>query len=383
MRKSLLALPLAAALVFSACTKQKTETEAPQPQSNASTVPAETPPANHWKYFSADENGSIALKNADAVSDIPAAAFKPWTEAVRVTDFGLHHENAAFLINKCGLYPIGALRSTAQLPVGHELFSHVTAGDLYTVNGEYFIRIYHNSIFLSHGAENTHFLLRTDPEGKDYTTAADVTHLHLPKAAQCKSLEQAGGQWYASFKADNGTDISFFYIRCADFVAFMQDDAYKYIEQLSAEALRTACEPPLYNRMPDTLKELANTIETDTDLYLKVFTEDSTHGTVFVKPAQKRTTHNEESVPINGYAVQYRQNDGKQKAAILLPDGTLLLNADGNDSRSVQLPSLPENFNYTVFHLTDTAITAAWEESAFYEVGRAGIFTAALSELGL
>ena len=81
--------------------------------------------------------------------------------------------------------------------------------------------------------------------------------------------------------------------------------------------------------------------------------------------------------------MQYRQNDGKQKAAILLPDGTLLLNADGNDSRSVQLPSLPENFNYTVFHLTDTAITAAWEESAFYEVGRAGIFTAALSELGL
>ena len=383
MRKSMFALPLAAALVFSACTKKTTESEAPQPQRSASAVSAELSSTHHWKYFSAGEGGSVELKNADAVSDIPVAVFKPWTEAVRVADFGLHHQNAAFLINKCGLYPISALQSTAQLPVGHELLSHVTAGDLYTVNGEYFIRIYQNSIFLSHGTENTYFLLRTDSEGKNYATAADVMRLHLPKTAQCKSLEQAGGQWYASFKADNGADISFFYVRCADFTALMQDDAYKHIEQLSAEALRAACEPPLYNRMPDLIKELADTIENNRDLYLKVFAEDSAHGTVFLKPARKRSSSTEETVPINGYAVQYRQNGGKQKAAILLPDGTLLLNAEGNERRSAQLPSLPENFSYTAFSISDTAITAAWEESAFYEVGRAGIFTAALSELGL
>lgn len=385
MRKSMLALPLAAALVFSACTKQKTETEVPQAQKSASAVTVETPPANHWKYFSVGDNGSIQIKNADAVSEIPAAVFKPWTEAVRVADFGLNHGNAVFLINKCGLYPIRSLQSNALLPAGHELFSHVTAGDLYMVDGQFFIRVYQNSIFLSRDiSENTHFLLRTDPECKLYTPVADIANLHLPKAAQCKSLEQAGGQWYASFKADNGTDISFSYVKCGNFAVFMQQDAYKHIEQLSAEEFRAACEPPLYNRMPDMLKELANAIENTRDLYLKTFTEDSADGTVFFKPARNQTNSTmEEKVPITVYTVQYSQSDANRGAALLLPDGTLMLNMSGRGIRKAQLPSLPENFIYTAFSISDTEITAAWEESIFYEVGRAGIFTAELSELGL
>ena len=385
MRNSILALPLAAALVFSACTKQKTETASPQTPKSAPSAPTEVPSANHWKYFSVGDNGSVQLKNADAVSEIAAAAFKPWTEAVRVADIGLHHGEAVFLINKCGLYPIRSLQSNAQLPVGYELFSQATAGDLYTVDGQYFIRIYQNSIFLSRGiSENTYFLLRTDPECKVYTPAADVTNLHLPKGAQCKSLEQAGGQWYASFKADNGTDISFSYVKCSDFTVFTQEDAYKHAAPLSAEDFRAACEPPHYGRMPDMLKELADTIENNRDLYLKVFTEDSADGAIFFKPARDQTSDTlEERVPINVYAVQYSQNDGNRSAALLLPDGTLMLNMSGRGIRKAQLPSLPENFIYTAFSISDTSITAAWEESVFYEVGRAGIFTAELSELGL
>ena len=383
MRKSMLALPIAAALVFSACTKQKTETEVPQVQESASAVPVESPSINHWKYFFVDGNGSVQVKDADAVSEIPAAVFKPWTEAVRVADFALNHGDAVFLINKCGLYPVHSLQVNAPLPAGHELFSQATAGDLYTVDGQFFIRIYQNSIFLSHGAsQNTYFLLRTDSSFKTYMPVADVTNLHLPKEAQCKSLEQVAGQWYAGFKTDNGTDISFFYVKCNTFTALTQDDAYKHIEQLSAEEFRAACEPPYYNRMPDMLKELADTIENNTDLYLKVFTEDSAHGNVFLKPARNQAGGNlEEKISVNAYAIRYSQRDGTQSAALLLPDGTLLVNINGSGIKKMQLPSLPENFSYTAFAISDTAVTAAWEEAAFYEVGRTGIFTAELSEL--
>ena len=383
MRKSMLALPIAAALVFSACTKQKTETEVPQVQESASAVPVESPSINHWKYFFVDGNGSVQVKDADAVSEIPAAVFKPWTEAVRVADFGLNHGDAVFLINKCGLYPVHSLQVNTPLPAGHELFSQATAGDLYTVDGQFFIRIYQNSIFLSHGAsQNTYFLLRTDSSFKTYMPVADVTNLHLPKEAQCKSLEQVAGQWYAGFKTDNGTDISFSYVKCSNFATFMQKDAYKHITPLSAEEFRAVCEPPLYHRMPDMLKELANAIESNRDLYLKVFTEDSVDGSMFFKPAQNQTNDTmEERVPVNLYAVQSSKSDGKQNAAILLPTGTLLLNTGDNSIQKLHLPSLPENFNYTAFSISDTEITAAWEESVFYEVGRAGIFTAALSEL--
>ena len=99
MRKSMLALSLAAALVFSACTKQKAETASSQTPKSASTVPVEAQPANHWKYFSIGDNGSVEFKNADAVSAIPAVVFKPWTEAVQVSDFGLNNGDAVFLIN--------------------------------------------------------------------------------------------------------------------------------------------------------------------------------------------------------------------------------------------------------------------------------------------
>lgn len=383
MRKSMLALPIAAALVFSACTKQKTETEVPQVQESASAVPVESPSINHWKYFFVDGNGSVQVKDADAVSEIPAAVFKPWTEAVRIADFALNHGDAVFLINKCGLYPVHSLQVNAPLPAGHELFSQATAGDLYTVDGQFFIRIYQNSIFLSHGAsQNTYFLLRTDSSFKTYMPVADVTNLHLPKEAQCKSLEQVAGQWYAGFKTDNGTDISFSYVKCSNFATFMQKDAYKHITPLSAEEFRAVCEPPLYHRMPDMLKELTNAIESNRDLYLKVFTEDSVDGSMFFKPAQNQTNDTmEERVPVNLYAVQSSKSDGKQNAAILLPTGTLLLNTGDNSIQKLHLPSLPENFNYTAFSISDTEITAAWEESVFYEVGRAGIFTAALSEL--
>jgi len=91
----------------------------------------------------------------------------------------------------------------------------------------------------------------------------------------------------------------------------------------------------------------------------------------------------EERVPVTVYAVQYPQRDGKQNAAILLPNGTLLLNTGDNSIQKLHLPSLPENFIYTAFSISATEITVAWEESVFYEVGRTGIFTAELGELGL
>ena len=58
MRKPMLALPLAAALVFSACTKQKTETIPQQVHSNAAAVSVEQAHTDHWRYFSSGDNGS-------------------------------------------------------------------------------------------------------------------------------------------------------------------------------------------------------------------------------------------------------------------------------------------------------------------------------------
>lgn len=83
------------------------------------------------------------------------------------------------------------------------------------------------------------------------------------------------------------------------------------------------------------LKALAGTIENDTDLYLKTFTGASAHGIVFLKPARNEADGNgEEKAPVNAYAVQYTQSDGKQSAALLLPDGALSVNMNGSGIRN-------------------------------------------------
>lgn len=384
MRNRIPALLLvAAALVFSTCAKDSVS-EAPQP---AGEQPPEhsvsLPAASHWRYFSASGGNSLQIKDAGTISEIPATEFRPWTEAVRVVDCGLSQKDAVFLINKCGLCTAERLRYDAHLPVGHDLFLQASAGDLYNVEGNYFIRVYQNSVFLPQNEpQNKYFLLRTGLDAESYSPAADVANLHLPKEAQCKALEKIDDQWYASFKADTGTGISFFYIKCNDFSVFTRDDAFKYVEHISAEDFRTACQPVSYEKMPDMLKNLADKIENDTDVYLRVFTEKSAQGLTFLKRAQDKTdTHPEEKASVNAYALYYPQDSGTYRAAILLPDGTLLLNADGTDSKELRLPLLPKDFNYTAFYLSDTSIVAAWEETVFYEVGRAGIFTADLEEL--
>lgn len=134
--------------------------------------------------------------------------------------------------------------------------------------------------------------------------------------------------------------------------------------------------------MPKKLKSLADTIKNNTALYFKVWFDGAAHSTLFFKSAQN-TSRNmfEEGLPQSVYALHHTDNNGAQTAAILLPDGTFLLNTEKRGIIKLQLPSLPENFRYTAFFISDTAIVAAWEESAFYQVGRTGFFSAQLQEL--
>ncbi|MEL3906600.1 MAG: hypothetical protein P1P65_06190 [Treponema sp.] len=362
--------------ILVSCAKEE-KTELPPVQEQLPVQPA----LHHWRYFHADDDGSVQIKAAAAVAGIPPVRFRPWTEAVRVADCAIAHSPAVFLINKCGLYPVEHLTEDIHLPVQHRLFGSASAGNLYTVDGEYFVRIYQNSVFLPHNKiENDCFLLRIGSEAP--APAGYTANLNLPKYAQCKALEYANGTWYASFKADSGTDISFSYLKSHDFTLFTQDAAAQQLEPVSAEEFRDACEPAGYQRMPQPVKELADAIETAAPVYLRLFTEDGRYGTVFLKPGTPHDggTASSQDGRLEADALYYTR-DGKLTAAVLLPDGTCLLSTAGQEIQTFKLPPLPRGFVYTCFFLSGTQITAAWEERAFYEVGRSGLFTASLHEL--
>ena len=75
------------------------------------------------------------------------------------------------------------------------------------------------------------------------------------------------------------------------------------------------------------------------------------------------------SVPVYGDAGSYYA---------LLPDGTLVWSREQGGGGVLSLPSLPASFSYTNLVKKDTFIIASWEESVFYNVGRAGIFVGRL-----
>lgn len=365
------AVMITAALVFS-CTQKKID--------EVQISETSTAKVHHWLYFQPDGTDSFRLKSAAALSEIPSVPFVPWTEAVRTADFSISGTHPIFLINKCGLFARGRIQENIQLPLQHDLFSRTSAGGLYRISGKNFVRVYQHSLFTEDNRQtNEYFLLQNDGISELHTPVAKNSYLQLASTAQCTALEYAQDQWYLSFKNDTKTDVAFTYLRCKDFSHLFQNDAYKYAEVISSEEFRDACEPQPYEKMPRILKELADTIDHTAPLYIRIFTQETEHAQVFLK--QPFSSGTQEEKIMEAKALAYTRDNGTHCAAILLPNGKLYLNISEYGIREVYLPPLPYNFMYSHFFITETEILAAWEETAFYEVGRTGFFTASLSEL--
>lgn len=393
LRNALFGLLLCgAALIIPACSRNDAAPQAVQSSpASASRHGSSADPegnsfsasVNHWYWFAAKTDGSIRLQGTENIGAVPQAAFRPWTESVRIADCSFNNE-ALFLINKCGVYPLKTLQQDALLSVQHSQLAAATAADMYTVGGEVFTRIYQDSAFLPpEKISNASFLLKYNAATASCTSVADAGTLRLPEQAQCKSLIKADGHWYASFKTDNGVDISFSYIKCRDFADFMQPEGYQHCELLSQEAFRAACEPLSYDTMPKMVKMLADLFDNPADAYIRLRSDTGVQGEVFLKPAQETGAklNPAENPPINAAAFLYSNTQNQQSAALLLPDGTFLSVVAQQEPKTLHLPVLPTNFRYTSFLITGTDIIAAWEESVFYGVGRTGFFTAALADI--
>ena len=382
LRKVLLALLVCgAALIVPACSRNDAAPQAVQGAAKA--APAALPAAaSHWYFFSTGTDGSVRLQGTETITSVPPVGFRPWTEAVRIADSSLNGDTF-FLINKCGIYPLNMLQPDVPLRVQHPQFVDATAADIYTVGGDIFMRLYQDSAFLPpEKITNTSFLLKYNAATASCSPVADIRALHLPEQAQCKSLAEVEGQWYASFKADNGTDIAFTYLMCKDFSVFTHPDAHQRCEQISAEAFRAACEPRSYTAMPELVKSLVASLNNAADLYIRLCSDTGVQGDVFFKPAHGKAAQSVSAQqPLNAYAIVYTGTQKQQSAALLLPDGTFLTCTEKQEMKELHLPALPEHFSYTAFLISGANITAAWEESVFYGVGRTGFFTAAVSEL--
>lgn len=367
-------------LCFSCKNQEKEEqTVSIQEQPQA---PIQQQAQNQWYYFHLHSDNSLTLELTDSIELIPPTTLYPWTEAIRVVDFGVMPEYPAFLLNKYGLIALDTIASCKGFPPQHEFLAAATAGGLYAQEQRYYIRLYKNFQFSqANDKKNDCFLLEAaiTPPDIFYKPFAFTRYMQLPPQAQCTALAYVKDTWYASFKSDNNTSVSFAHIKCPHFKLLGQE--HSKIEQISESEFRNIYKPANIDELPTMINTIVKAINIPETLYIHLSSDELMHSTLFKKNASAAHNEKDAALFLEAHAVLYTDKHKERYASLLLPNGTLFINSGTTGVRQVQLPPLPDNFLYTYFFIQDDKLIAAWEEKLFYEIGRTGLFIADLEEL--
>lgn len=335
-------------------------------------VQAETAPGSGWYYFS--DSGIHAAKSP---SDIPARAFVPWTEAVRVSDAAVIDGTPTFLINHLGLMT-GASEDTASaLHTDSALFPAMTAAGVYHTERGTGIRVYRNSFFSETGGKtppsgNAVCLAGFDGDTGTFPVLLRAADLGLPENAQCVALDRIGSMWYASFKYEAQGKVEFAYLEFSSFPKKnAETGAYDLsgIRQISAEGYRTSVSPFPYADAPDQLKSALSRLPPDTAFSLRVYSRAAASSQTYVRSGA--------GTPVDGSAFV-----SDERTAVLFADGTVYFSPNNApaDNQVFHLPALSRGYVYTNFILSGAKLVAAWEEQRFYETGRAGLLEITLPD---
>lgn len=329
--------------------------------------------ASGWYYFS--DTGIHAASNP---SEIPAKAFKPWTEAVRVADAAVINGMPSLLINKLGIMTTGSNSESPALHTSTELFPSNTAGGIYKPENGTFVRLYRNSFFSGKNGKadenktDSPCLARYEQDKGIFTSYLTASNFGLPKEAQCVALDRIGSMWYASFKNEHDGKVEFTYLEFAA-IPEKKDDPGSVdlsgVQKISSDSYQKSVTPFSFKDAPEQLASILSDIPAGTGFSLKVYSPDGESAQSYVKAG--------EGTPVDGTAFV-----SDAKTAVLFADGTFYYRADNASGKAqvLHLPSLTRGYVYTSFILTGNRLLAAWEEQRFFETGRAGLLEITLPD---
>ena len=372
--KQILPLIVAVTLVLAGCVnKQNTDV-----QETTETRENETPGnGSHWYYFS-----DTGIHPIQKPSEIPARAFVPWTEAVRVSDAAIVNKVPSLLINKLGLMTSSTDDAQSALHTD-SLFAKTTAGAIYNTGKANVIRLYSNSFFsgsvipdVSGSPDGNAWLARYSSDNGTFSVALTPSDVDLPANAQCVALDRIGSMWYAAFKYEKDSKVQFSYLEFETFPERKPDSPLidlSGIKKISSDAYRKSIAPFPFSEAPDTLKSILSGLPPSTGFNLSVYAPLSRSTQTYVRPGDGST----ETKDVDGTAFV-----SEEKTAVLFADGTFFYKPDNTSEKThiLQLPALANGYVYTYFILTGKSLLVAWEEQRFYETGRAGLLEIPLTD---
>ena len=338
--------------------------------------------ASH-KWFALNKDGYAQV---DAPQKAPAALKKPWTEALRVSCMGQSTEKSPLDISQGGTPRIYALTNRLGIIVmsqdaikvfkDPQFFDERTADKLVFMNGSPIYSVYRNSYFnekISAKQPFRPFLIQFTADSGVYFPILTYENLSLPQNSEVNDFCWDGKEWFCSIKNYTQTETNFSYLKFRPETALLSISPEKNliaIQKSSEDEFRAVRRPKDFSAAPARVKNLLKGLPADFDFYAEC--KDAGGATA------RQFIHSKKNDP-NSIARAIVQISGTWIAA-LFEDGTLYLNGalyankilNKSKNLALRLPRMPEGYKYTDFGISGATLFAAWEQTDFYETGRAG-----------
>lgn len=339
--------------------------------------------AHQWYTFSSGN-----FEPVEKILDVKKLPVKPWTEAVRISSFGVTGSETTgpqtgyFVVNRCGVLSITG--NEISLIKDRALFENRTAGNLVFSDNTPVFSFYRSTFFNKDAEEkNRPFLVQYDAKTGISYPILNCENLIPNAGSEVTDFVWDGENWLCSVKStskDDGKTV-FDYINWKPEIPLLSLSPVTAshslnISQVSADTFRDAKRQISFSHAPERIRQLLNGQAASTSFILTLYTSGGASPRVFI-------ANENESTPLNAWGII-----SKSWSAVLFQDGTLYLEGAldgrriirGGKPVAMRLPKLPTDFAYTGFVISGTTLYASWEETDFYQTGRSGFLKVDLDE---
>lgn len=359
---------------LSSCARQ--QTSAPE------TLPATE--THRWYAFT----GS-GFESVDLPQRAPSVLARPWTEAVRISSAVAVPQSGATsrylayaLVNRLGLLCFS--QDGIEFYEDSSIFANESAASLLFVKGEPLFSLY-QSTFFSSGLDNEEtifssrpFLVYFDPQSRIFFPLVSYENLNLEESDQITGVLWDGDTWVCAAKSasEDGVDFTYFcwnsVVPLLDLSPAIQSSVFSF-ENITEAQYQELNMPRMFRESPQELQDLASSLPEELSFYVTYHDSSGISAKSYLKGDGEGSILN----------ARASLSSPAKYSVIVFEDGTTYIQKTGDPSSKVgfKLPLLPQNYIYGEEVIAGDTLYVAWEETSFFETGRAGFISVNLNEI--
>lgn len=324
-----------------------------------------------WYYLTAD-----GFEKAESPLDAPLVLKKPYTESIRISNFGqllsvsendANIQMAYALVNHAGI--IEFRNDKPVLTKDKLLFKNVTAEGLVFMNENPVFSVYKNILFnQTIPKKDEPVLIQFDRNTNAFFPLLTRETFGLSTTAAIIDYYWDGKNFYFCIKDSKEDKTEFSYIKW-NAISLKDSSEEEFRKLKSFSDIKFA---------PERIKKLLSCLPNSFGYNIEVRTANGPSPRYYEKKSSEGLTALDAKLQLSDTFAACLFQDGTIYFAGALANKRILNNSN---TIALRLPKLPEGFIYTDFAISNNILYASWEEASFYETGRAGFLSVDLAKV--